>query len=161
MRGTRVGRVLLAAALVGGSASCGRPDGVRPGSTVSTARPRDDSGPVRTDLAPLTARFAALGAPVAARWKGGVVGDPRVPGPSLYWIEAVVAVTPEVADGLAAGTAPADPPRLVESLAVGLPPGPWAGSDGLDRTLSGAGFASEVRLDPATRTVALRALGEG
>jgi len=86
------------------------------------------------------------------------MGDPRVPGPSTYWIDAVVQLTPAVADQLAAGTSSAGAPQVVEDLVVELPAGPWVGSVELDRTLSANGV---VRLAPASGTVVLRSIGEG
>jgi hypothetical protein len=49
---------------------------------------------VRTDPAPITSRFPALGAPLAVTWIGGTLGDDRVPGPSRFFLEAVVALAP-------------------------------------------------------------------
>jgi len=131
------------------------------GTSSDGAATRDDTAVVREDLAPLTKRFQALGEPISARWKSGTMGDPRVPGPSTYWIDAVVQLTPAVADQLAVGTSSAGAPEVVEDLVVELPAGPWVGSDQLDRTLSANGFGSVVRLAPASGTVVLRSVGEG
>jgi hypothetical protein len=122
---------------------------------------RDDPGPVRDDMAPLTRRFTALGDPVAARWKSGTLGDPDMPGPSSYWIDAVVQVSPAVAERLGDNTDDADPPEVVDDLAPELPDGPWVGSEQLDRALSTSGFSADVRLDPGTDTVVVRAVGAG
>lgn len=78
-----------------------------------------------------------------------------MPGPSTYWIDAIVQLTP------AAGTSSAAAPEVVEDLVSDLPAGPWVGSDQLDRTLSANGFGSVVRLAPASGTVVLRSIGEG
>lgn len=145
----------MAALLLVATAACGA------GTSSDGAATRDDTAPVREDLAPLTKRFLALGEPVKARWKSGTMGDARVPGPSTYWIDAVVQVTPAVADQLAAGTSSAGAPQVVKDLVVELPAGPWVGSVELDRTLSTNGFGSVVRLAPASGTVVLRSLGEG
>lgn len=155
MRWRRVGPAVIAAMLLVETASC-RADRSSDGPAT-----RDDTAPVREDLAPLTKRFPALGEPISARWKSGTMGDPRVPGPSTYWIDAIVRVTPVVADQLAAGTSSAGAPEVVEVLRVELPAGPWVASEQLNRTLSASGFGSQVRLDPATGTVVLRSIGEG
>ncbi|MCL2490908.1 MAG: hypothetical protein FWF36_09375, partial [Propionibacteriaceae bacterium] len=47
-------------------------------------------GQRRTDLEPLTKRFPLLGSPVAAIWYSGQMGDDSIPGPTTYWIDAVV-----------------------------------------------------------------------
>ncbi len=49
---------------------------------------------MRTDLEPLTKRFSALGGPVSATWMSGTMGDARVPGPSTYWLDAIVELAP-------------------------------------------------------------------
>lgn len=50
----------------------------------------------RTTVQPLAAAFPALGEPVSAVWFHGGLGEPsRAPGPTDYWTDAVVTVTPE------------------------------------------------------------------
>lgn len=64
---------------------------------------RVDERGTRTDLDPLTTRFPDLGDPVSATWQSGTLGGDRdAPGPSTYWIDAVVNVEPEAADSLRA-----------------------------------------------------------
>lgn len=60
-------------------------------------------------------------------------------GPSSYWIDAVVQVSPAVAERLGAGTGSADAPQVMDDLAPELPDGPWVGSEQLDRALSTSG----------------------
>jgi hypothetical protein len=86
---TMLGCVLLAA-------SCG---------AVAPAPPtaqKTGTAQIRHDLEPLIKRFPGLGAPVSATWMSGTFGDPRVPGPSTYWIDAVVQLRPEQATDLRA-----------------------------------------------------------
>ncbi len=97
------------------------------------------SGPVRTDLAPLTRRFPELGVPVSASWQSGALGDDRVPGPSSFWIDAIVTLAPETAQKLRSSGSlePADTPEITEDLRKALPPGPWLTGTDLDRLVSG------------------------
>jgi len=110
-------------------------------STSPAATHTEPSGPVRTDLDPLTRRFPALGTPVTASWQSGSLGDDRVPGPSSYWIDAIVTLKPEVALKLRSSGAlePADPPEITKDLSKVLPPGPWLAGTDLDHIVSGSG----------------------
>ena len=103
--------LLIAVAVATGcTASPAAPDRASASQSVTTggtthtptgAASKSGDGTLRTDLEPLTTRFAALGAPVSAQWSSGTMGDSRVPGPSTYWIDAVVVVSPDVASRLA------------------------------------------------------------
>lgn len=131
-------------------AGCGLlPGGERSSSTSSSHSTGDpaekviDSHVVRTDLAPLTKRFPALGDPVSARWQSGTFGSERVPGPSLYWIDAVVTLEPATADRLRQAGSPADDgssPQLVGEMGSELPSGTLTRSDALDDELSHDGW---------------------
>jgi hypothetical protein len=63
---------------------------------------KSKSNPVRHDLEQLTKRFSALGLPIDASWVSGGMGDPGVPGPSLYWIDAIVELKADTASDLEA-----------------------------------------------------------
>lgn len=106
--------------------------------TGPTATHTKLSGPVRTDLDPLVRRFPALGAPVRASWQSGVLGDERMPGPSSFWIDAIVTLQPETAQKLRSSDSleAADSPRVTENLRKFLPPGPWLSGTDLDRVVS-------------------------
>lgn len=136
------------------------------GSTVLPSATRADLGPLRADEAPLVRRFPALGDPVTVSWRSGTTGDPAVPGPSTYWIDAAVRLPPGSAAELAAiaGTAagnpstelPADLPADVRAAAGA---GPWRTGAPLDAAFSTAGFGTQVYL--GDDVVVLRALGSG
>jgi len=149
---------VLWAVLVAGSVSCA--EDPSDGSSYGAAA-RNDTGAMRSDLAPLTKRFTALRDPVSARWKSGTFGDPGAPGPSTYWIDAVVRVTPTVTDRLASGTVASEQPVVVFDLLPELPDGPWVASDRLNHRLCADGFSCTIRLDPTHATVVIRAEGEG
>lgn len=157
-RGRRTGAgVLVAAGLM--LSSCTDAPG---GSTPPASATRADPGPLRSDEGPLTGRFAALGDPVAVSWRSGTTGDPAVPGPSTYWIDAAVRLTPATAAELAAGPGlspaelPADLPADVRAAAGN---GPWRAGESLDRALSSAGFGTRAFI--AGDVVVLRAVGSG
>lgn len=54
-----------------------------------------NSDPLRTDAAPITSRFSEFSTARAFFWKGGILGDARVPGPSTYYIKGFVVLTDE------------------------------------------------------------------
>ena len=126
------------------------------GATLPAAE-RNEGGPVRTDLAPLTRRFRSLGDPEAAHWQSGTLGDGRAPGPTSYWIDAIVQVRPDTAAQLRerATQQPRPAPRVAEALAGDLPAGQWVGSDALDRAFATGGFAGQAYVHSDANTVVL------
>jgi hypothetical protein len=111
---------------------------------------RGDRGPVRHDLEPLTKRFAALGSPTTATWQGGVLGSRDAPGPSTYWIEAVIHLDQGRGDQLVAEHpgAPGGAPVVDEALATALPDGPWVAGPELDRAFEADGYRGRVFVAP-------------
>ncbi len=122
---------------------------------------KSGDGSLRTDLEPLTTRFAALGAPVSAHWSSGTMGDSRVPGPTTYWIDAVVVVTPDVASRLAAlGVAPSNAaPDLVPDVAALVPEGELVTSPELQAAFAVPDWSVTPYLVSGTDTVVIAALG--
>jgi hypothetical protein len=122
---------------------------------------RGDRGPVRHDLEPLVKRFGALGSPRGATWQGGTLGSDRVPGPSTYWIEAVVQLEPGTAHRLveANGGAPVPPPQIDGALTPALTAGPWAASEPLDGAFRAEGFRGRAFVDEAHDTLVLLLVG--
>jgi hypothetical protein len=122
---------------------------------------RGDRGPVRHDLEPLTKRFSALGSPRAATWQGGTLGSDRVPGPSTYWIEAVVQLEPGAAHPLAEahGATPVAAPGIDEALSPALTAGPWVAGDQLDGAFRAEGFSGRVFVDEQHDTLVLLVVG--
>lgn len=145
------------------------------GPSLLPSATRADPGPLRTDEAPLTRRFPALGDPVTVTWRSGTTGDGAAPGPSTYWIDAVVRLPPGTADELAAAAGvsptvaatgaatgdataelPADLPADVRAAAGN---GPWRTAATLDAAFSTSGFGTQVFL--SGDVVVLRAIGSG
>ena len=129
-------------------------------STVSSAT-KTGTGDVRTDLDPLTKRFDALGRPVSATWMSGTLGG-DAPGPSTYWIDAVVKVTPETAATLRA-TSPeptTETPAVEDGVRSALPSGQLLRSTALDALFAQGSFRAKAYLAADSDTVVLVALGQ-
>lgn len=127
------------------TAACG------PGSSSPRDTPPDSGvvatksapNPVRHDLEPLTKRYTALGTPASASWVSGTMGDPRVPGPSRYWLDSVITLTPATVHDLKARYQPVRStaqPEVWPTLTGELPSGGYLTSDALD-----AAFSNEIR----------------
>jgi hypothetical protein len=129
-------------------------------STVNSAT-KTGTGDVRTDLDPLTKRFDALGRPVSATWMSGTLGG-DAPGPSTYWIDAVVTVTPETAATLRA-TSPeptTETPAVEDGVRSALPSGQLLRSTALDALFAQGSFRAKAYLAADSDTVVLVALGQ-
>ena len=128
----------------------------------STPATKTTHNPIRHDLAPLTTRFPALGDPVSASWVSGDLGDPRAPGPSLYWIDAVVEITPGTVDALKAKYHPARAgrqPEVWDTLREHLPSGEYLTGDALNAAF-GTKTHAQVFLAEHEPTVVITATGE-
>lgn len=115
---------------------------------------------LRTDLEPLTKRFSALGTPVGAEWMSGTLG--AAPGPSTYWIDAVIEVEPGLADELRTTYAPeavSTPPDVVSGLREHLLGGTLLSSDALDRAMSEGGYSTDAYVAQDEPLVVLVAFG--
>ncbi|MGH3360157.1 MAG: hypothetical protein ACRDO7_15250 [Nocardioidaceae bacterium] len=142
------------------SSADGRSDQVR-----NDSRPgeKTGSGEVRRDLRPLTKRFGALGVPRQATWMSGTLGDSDVPGPSSYWIDAIVTLAPGEAAALERRYAAAETdqrPDVIGDLEAELPEGPLLASERLDEAFSESGFATQAYIDVASDRVILTAKGQ-
>ena len=136
------------------------------GEPKVTTSQRNAASEVRHDLEPLMKRFPILGTPTSASWVSGTLRDDRVPGPSTYWIDAVVQLPPEKVAALVAqcgtensGTQPA----VDEKLKDLVPQGSWLTSPGLDKAprlpeQSGTWNVSYF-ISQASSTIVLSAVG--
>lgn len=121
---------------------------------------KQGTGEVRHDLAPLTSRFPVLGTPTAATWLSGRLGGSDV-GPSSYWIDAVVSVTPDVARRLL-DTAPSSTstrPDVVPALAP-VVPGELRGGPALDALFAEGGYRATAWVSADGATLVLVARGQ-
>jgi hypothetical protein len=158
------GAVLVVALSFGlsGCAPSPSPDRTTTASaSASDSATRSGTGEIRHDLGPLTERFPQLEGATDATWMSGTLGDDRVPGPSTYWIDAVVTLDEAsyAAVRAQAGSTELDEdaqlPELDPGLDDVLPSGPFVRSQAIDDAFSVDGRSTVVVLDDATRTVIL------
>lgn len=126
--------------------------------TPGASATRAGTGEMRHDLEPLTDRFPRLTAATDATWMSGTLGDDRVPGPSTYWIDAVVTLDDSDYAALLTETdaqPTTETPVLDPGLEDELPDGPFLRSDALDALFSPDEYRSVVFLDDDARTVVL------
>lgn len=105
------------------------------GCSDEAVQSRDQPTPteLRTDIEPIVGRVPTLGSDFTAQWFSNTTYNQRAPGPSTYWINALV--TP--ADGVEAliddqPLSPGDP-DVREQLAELLPECGWEYSEEIDR----------------------------
>ncbi len=147
--------VVLALALAAAGCQSTGTTGPDMSSAIETAE-------VRTDRKPIADRFPRLGSFVDAHWVGGRLGDDQAPGPSTYFIEAVITLSPEDAARLASRydfTSATDPPRPPASLAPLIEnDGTWLTNAELDASFGPSDWVSDVfiRLDDGVAYVSAR-----
>ncbi|QNE35470.1 hypothetical protein [Leifsonia shinshuensis] len=129
----------------------------RGGHTVQSAR-KSGTGKVQHTLEPVTTRFPQLVTAESASWMSGTLGDSRAPGPSTYWIDAIVELSEaEHAEILRAVSATENP--LPEDfspvLRDAIPSGPLLTSSELNERFSDGQFVSKVYLVADGRSLIL------
>ena len=146
-------------AATGSSGTTGGTDGSD--GTDATGQRKTGTGEVRHDLDPLTKRFSALGTPVSATWMSGTL-DSSAPGPSTYWIDAVVQLSPETAATLrdASATATAETPQVEGGVRAAMPSGQLLRSSDLDALFAQGTFRAKAYLSAGSDTVVLVSLGQ-
>ncbi|QRY46484.1 hypothetical protein JVX93_06435 [Mycolicibacterium boenickei] len=124
--------------------------------------------PIRRDFQPLTERFPEIGTPLSATWMSGTVGaqsDSRVtvPGPSVYWIEAIIELEPATTDTLRSKYAPTpagEAPNLDDGLRAEVPAGTFLTSPALDTALSNNDWRSTAYLHSSSNTLVMRSVDD-
>jgi hypothetical protein len=124
--------------------------------------PKNGTGEIRQDLAPLTTRFPLLDGVKAALWISGTTGSSTVPGPSTYWIDAIIDLPPgrstQWRQEFKLTPAP-NAPDLASPLDKQLPPPPYEASAALNAAIRGTGgFACTAHL--SGDTLVLSCLGQ-
>ena len=122
------------------------------------------TGTLRNDLSPLESRFPLLGVPVEATWYSGTMGS-EAPGPTTYWIDAIVTVDDQVASQIESSydlqpNAPA--PDVVDALRPNLPKDLWA-SESFAAALTAGGdppFVATASYSPSQKQVIFTARGQ-
>lgn len=139
-----------------------------PQRTPESSTANGISNQIRHDLEPLTKRFPTIGNPVSATWMSGTLGAqsdsrPTVPGPSVYWIEAIIELEPATADTLRSKYAPTNTgqvPNLNESLRTEVPAGPYLTSTAMDTALSNNDWRSTSYLHSGSTTLVMRSIDD-
>lgn len=123
---------------------------------------KSGTGELREDIEPLLTRFPVLDGIEQARWMSGRFGDPDNPGPSTYWIDAVVTLPADLAAQLRADHTPVrtgETPDVVAGLRDHLPPGPFQSSAALDGAIRHGRWVASAYLDEQTGQLVLVATG--
>jgi hypothetical protein len=140
-------------------AGCGR------GAERTAGTPPPPTG-VRHDLEPLTSRYPALGEPVSASWvtwNSSRPGDRSVPGPTTYWIHAVVLLSPTTTTELATRYLPRPEgkrPDVQDLLRPEVPEGPFLTGAALDRAFTTPDLSGFAYLDPVADAVVVMSAGQ-
>lgn len=149
--------ILATIPIVVPDAGCSADTAAQPPARKSTANP------VRHDLEPLMKRFGALGTPVAASWVSGDMGDVRVPGPSMYWLDSVVELTADTARELKHTYKPGlsgESPDVWSTLRALLPENRYLTSEGLDAAFTTTTMQTKAFLAEHRPVIVLTAVAE-
>lgn len=92
-----------------------------------------DPTEMRTDIEPLVGRVPSLGSDFTAQWFSNTTFDQRAPGPSTYWINALVTPAEGVEDLIDGEPLSPSTPDVREQLVEILPECDWQSSTVIDR----------------------------
>ncbi|RKT55820.1 hypothetical protein [Saccharothrix australiensis] len=134
--------------------------GAEPMGGVGAAKTGVDE--VREDLEPLRKRFPPLAGATGARWMSGTYGRGDAPGPSTYWIDAVVTLPADEVRRLVAAhgpTAQGRSPEVVAGLRERVPAGPFLTGEAFDRAFTHERWTASAFLDERSGQVVVVATG--
>ncbi|MDG4664286.1 hypothetical protein [Mycobacterium sp. 236(2023)] len=117
---------------------------------------------IRTDTAPLTERFPAIGEPLTVSWVTWDSATGGAPGPTTYWIDAVVTLAPQTTKALEALkiAAQGKAPEVADELRPAVAGGPFLTGEELDGALSTTGWMATGYLDPARNLLVISAIDD-
>lgn len=92
-----------------------------------------DPSELRTDIEPIVGRVPTLGSDFTAQWFSNTTYTQRAPGPSTYWINALVTPADGVGDLIDGQPLSPGDPDVREQLAELLPECDWEYSEEIDR----------------------------
>ncbi len=158
-------RLLLAGALGMGLSASHVASAQTVGNQPQASARKSGDGKVRTDLPPLAKRLPVLAKAKSVRWVGGVMGDPAMPGPSLYWIDAVVEPDAALQGSILAlqGWVKASLPEDLHASLRALLPGQRQGFEtapSLNALLSHGAWQSQACFQRDSGVLVLTALGQ-
>ncbi|MFB7877812.1 hypothetical protein ACFC06_21410 [Nocardia sp. NPDC056064] len=108
----------------------------------------DQKDKIRHDPDPLTKRFPLIENPTSVSWITWNNQGGRAPGPTTHWIQAVVELQPEVANGLRASfkLSISEPNQFESTVRSSIPPGPYMSGAEFDEAFSKNGWKVGVHL---------------
>ncbi len=126
--------------------------------------PADAAPPteLRHDIAGLVEVFLGVGAPESVAWLQW--GEPADGGMAVRWTDAVVRLSPAVADAMAAQFEPTDTgrrPQVQDALSAEVPAGPFLTGELLDAGFSSDSTSTYAFLDRGQATLVLQATSIG
>lgn len=113
---------------------------------------------VHRDIPGLVEVFPGIGAPVSVAWLQW--GDPAAGDAGARFTDAVVTLSPAVADAMVTQFEPTDTgraPKVQDALSAEVPPGPFLTGELLDAGFSSDSTSTYAFLDRATATLVLQA----
>ena len=126
---------------------------------------KNGDGLLHTDAPRAVDLFPALADAESVHWMAGTLGHDDggrgVPGPSVYWFDAVVTMPPDRISALVTTYSPVpttDRPDLTAALRCKLPAGPLLGGEALDRALTPADWTVRAYLSPDTGQLVITAI---
>ena len=151
----RVWSAICVAACGGAASGCS-------GEAEQSALPTETVVEVRHDVEGLTATIPAIGAPESVAWLQW--GEPADGGMAVRWTDAVVRLSPAVADAMAAQFEPTDTgrrPQVQDALSAEVPAGPFLTGELLDAGFSSDSTSTYAFLDRGQATLVLQATSIG
>lgn len=100
---------------------------------------------------------------MAVTWVTWNSASGGVPGPTVYWIDAVVTLASQTTAALVTDRQPAaegETPAVAEVLRSSVSPGPFLTGIALNKALSTSGWATTAYLDPARNELVLNAIDD-
>ena len=104
-----------------------------------------------------------IGVPEQVSWVTWNSASRGVPGPTTYWIDAVITLAPQTTSTLLRDVAPAAQgrvPSVQDALRPAVPPGPFLSGTALNEALSTSGWSSVAYLDDERNQLVLSAIDD-
>lgn len=125
MKATLLSAVAVAGALGATLSGCSDPPSANEREVAATE--------MRTDIGPLVGRIPSLGSDFTAQWFSNTTFDQRGPGPSSFWINALITPAKGVEHLIDGGSLSPSTPDVRDQLAEILPECEWESSTEIDR----------------------------
>lgn len=129
-----------------------------PSQEVAAAQSPSPPTEVHRDIPGLVTVFPGIGAPVSVAWLQW--GDPAAGDADVRFTDAVVTLSPAVAEAMVTQFEPTDTgraPKVQDALSAEVPPGPFLTGELLDSGFSSDSTSTYAFLDRAAATLVLQA----